>query len=205
MTTHASSDSESEAKHGRETIEAVLSNLTCPITQEFPYDPVMAGDGHLYEREAIVEHFERSDKSPMTNLSIDKKLFPVRHARDILEVILGTNAKNTSKNAQFESRVEDWRVGELKRQMVANHEALKFIREWRKQPSRVQERRLAALAKAWATLQSGGIHTKDIISDQRIVRAFVRHSASCKNKDECVVCLLWKRTASSAVCGDGHV
>lgn len=40
----------------------------CPITRELFKDPVMAKDGHTYERRAIQEHFRRnSTRSPMTN------------------------------------------------------------------------------------------------------------------------------------------
>jgi len=42
----------------------------CPITQALMEDPVQATDGRIYERTAILKWFERSAKSPMTNMRI---------------------------------------------------------------------------------------------------------------------------------------
>ncbi|KAK9816505.1 hypothetical protein WJX72_001230 [[Myrmecia] bisecta] len=41
--------------------------VTCPIEHEVYEDPVVAADGHTYERSAIAEWFSRHDTSPMTN------------------------------------------------------------------------------------------------------------------------------------------
>ena len=38
----------------------------CPITQELMSDPVLAADGHAYERQAILQWIERKATSPMT-------------------------------------------------------------------------------------------------------------------------------------------
>lgn len=35
----------------------ISNNLRCPITHELMKDPVMATDGHTYEREAIMKWF----------------------------------------------------------------------------------------------------------------------------------------------------
>ena len=45
--------------------------LACPITDEIMQDPVMAADGHTYERRAITEWFTRNDTSPITNAVLD--------------------------------------------------------------------------------------------------------------------------------------
>ena len=41
--------------------------LICPITQEIMTDPVIAADGHTYERRAILAWFIEHSTSPMTN------------------------------------------------------------------------------------------------------------------------------------------
>jgi len=46
----------------------------CPITGQPMKDPVVAADGHTYERIAIARWLETSDKSPLTGAIIDKKL-----------------------------------------------------------------------------------------------------------------------------------
>ena len=38
----------------------------CPITQELMSDPVIATDGHTYERKAILQWIERKATSPKT-------------------------------------------------------------------------------------------------------------------------------------------
>jgi hypothetical protein len=51
-------------------------NFLCPITNEVMDDPVVAADGHTYEREAIETWFRRRNTSPMTNQMIAPTLLP---------------------------------------------------------------------------------------------------------------------------------
>jgi hypothetical protein len=48
----------------------------CPITNEVMEDPVVAADGHSYEREAIETWFRGHNTSPMTNQVIPLTLLP---------------------------------------------------------------------------------------------------------------------------------
>jgi hypothetical protein len=41
-------------------------NLICPITLDVFRDPVLAGDGHVYERDAITQWIEQQGTSPLT-------------------------------------------------------------------------------------------------------------------------------------------
>jgi hypothetical protein len=41
-------------------------NLICPITHKIFQDPVLAGDGHVYERAAIVKWIQANGTSPIT-------------------------------------------------------------------------------------------------------------------------------------------
>ena len=41
--------------------------LLCPITKELLVDPVVAADGHTYERSAIEKWLTKRESSPMTN------------------------------------------------------------------------------------------------------------------------------------------
>jgi hypothetical protein len=51
-------------------------NLICPITNKIFQDPVLAGDGHVYERTAIVQWIREHGTSPITlePISIDDLL-----------------------------------------------------------------------------------------------------------------------------------
>jgi hypothetical protein len=42
----------------------------CPLTLDTMTDPVLAADGHTYEREAIANWFERNSTSPLTSLDL---------------------------------------------------------------------------------------------------------------------------------------
>jgi len=46
----------------------------CPITQDVMEDPVIAMDGHTYERKAIEEWLLTRDTSPMTNMTLPSKM-----------------------------------------------------------------------------------------------------------------------------------
>mmetsp|Transcript_36242 Transcript_36242/g.102121 ORF Transcript_36242/g.102121 Transcript_36242/m.102121 type:complete len:95 (+) Transcript_36242:3-287(+) len=47
-----------------------LRAFVCPITHDIMEDPVIAGDGHTYERRAIIRWLEHHDTSPTTNLQL---------------------------------------------------------------------------------------------------------------------------------------
>ena len=51
--------------------------FTCPITQELMQDPVVAADGHTYERAAIAEWIVRRTTSPKTGEALESMtIFP---------------------------------------------------------------------------------------------------------------------------------
>eukprot|EP00658_Telonema_sp_P-2_P080066 TRINITY_DN7895_c0_g1_i6.p1 TRINITY_DN7895_c0_g1~~TRINITY_DN7895_c0_g1_i6.p1 ORF type:complete len:518 (+),score=134.66 TRINITY_DN7895_c0_g1_i6:120-1673(+) len=47
------------------------ADFLCPITQDVMHDPVIAADGHSYERDAIVHWFVHRKSSPKTNKPLD--------------------------------------------------------------------------------------------------------------------------------------
>ncbi|MEW5305626.1 MAG: hypothetical protein WDW36_008156 [Sanguina aurantia] len=53
--------------------------LLCPITQEVMQDPVIAADGHCYERAAIANWLTNHDTSPMTNAPMAHKMLTPNH------------------------------------------------------------------------------------------------------------------------------
>jgi len=42
-------------------------SLMCPLTVEIFRNPVIAEDGHCYEREAIIQWLQKHNKSPLTD------------------------------------------------------------------------------------------------------------------------------------------
>jgi U-box domain len=60
--------------------------FTCPITLELMIDPVIASDGHTYERKDIEAWLASNNKSPKTNLPLpDKRLIPNIALRQIID------------------------------------------------------------------------------------------------------------------------
>jgi hypothetical protein len=57
--------------------EYIKKCLTCPISSNIFIDPVIAIDGHTYEREYIELWFSKSNNSPMTGEFLyTKQLYP---------------------------------------------------------------------------------------------------------------------------------
>ena len=52
----------------------------CPITMDVMHDPVLAMDGHSYERTAIEKWLRTSQKSPKTNALLPSKMLLLNHA-----------------------------------------------------------------------------------------------------------------------------
>jgi hypothetical protein len=55
-------------------INNVINIITCPISLQIFYDPVIANDGHTYEKFVIVEWLKKKKISPITNEKINDNL-----------------------------------------------------------------------------------------------------------------------------------
>ena len=55
----------------------------CPITQEIMNDPVLASDGHVYERAAISRCIQAGQPSPLTRQALSHELI-ASHAHKVL-------------------------------------------------------------------------------------------------------------------------
>merc|ERR1719421_1106095 len=63
--------------------DVVPQEFKCPITQEKMKDPVMASDGHSYERAALETHLMRSRTSPLDRSTITSH-FPNHNLRKLI-------------------------------------------------------------------------------------------------------------------------
>lgn len=74
--------------------EKQLDNLVCPISHQAFRDPVVASDGHTYELECLVRHFEmalrrnKAPKSPITNEALAPTVYRNRAARNTLDTLM---------------------------------------------------------------------------------------------------------------------
>ena len=111
-------DASPEKKH-KVALNAIAAELLCPITQALPVQPVMAEDGKIYERDAILAWFAEkagTATSPSTNEGIGTKLLPAVQARNTIESLIqsgaieGELAEAWQKNLEFEKRVKEMRA-----------------------------------------------------------------------------------------------
>ena len=67
----------------------IPAKYLCSITGQIMIDPVMAGDGYTYEREAIEQWLQTHDTSPRTNEKLDHKKLTANHDKrsEILEFL----------------------------------------------------------------------------------------------------------------------
>lgn len=66
----------------------------CPITQEIMIDPVVASDGHTYERKAIEMWLQSHNSSPMTGLQLtNKQLTPSHTLKSMICEFIDDNKK----------------------------------------------------------------------------------------------------------------
>lgn len=81
-----------------------------------PTDPVIAADGHIYERSAVEEWIAKGNgKSPKTNEPMDRKLLPAPHIRSMIERMVKSGALTGDKAEAWQARLaEEEEVRELR-------------------------------------------------------------------------------------------
>ena len=57
-------------------MSAPPSEIVCPLTSQVFVDPVIASDGHTYERSAITHHVTRGLQSPFDGSMLEDRFFP---------------------------------------------------------------------------------------------------------------------------------
>ena len=104
------------------TLDVMVDELLCPITQQLPVDPVLAEDGRVYDRKAIQEWIDKTKKlekartstsvlwqrtsneekvfvarSPSTNEKMGLKLTEAKHVRNTIEHLVKSGAVEDDK------------------------------------------------------------------------------------------------------------
>ena len=64
--------------------DLTVASFRCPITLDVIAEPVVAEDGHTYERNAIERWLQRKQTSPVTNLPMGLTLIPNRIYRSLI-------------------------------------------------------------------------------------------------------------------------
>ena len=78
--------------------------LKCPLTLDIFREPVIASDGHTYEKDAITEYLKSNQRSPMTRQPINENLIT---NRKILDVINDYYKKNQNENKKIKRQKDN--------------------------------------------------------------------------------------------------
>ena len=84
----ARTGAEDAGASGQKLASAVLSSVTCPISQALVVDPVMAEDGTIYERDQITKWLSSNNRSPVTNAAMGTRLVAAQNTRSLVESLL---------------------------------------------------------------------------------------------------------------------
>ena len=84
----ARTGAEDAGSSGQKLASAVLSSVTCPISQALVVDPVMAEDGAIYERDQITKWLSSNNRSPVTNAAMGARLVAAQNTRSLVESLL---------------------------------------------------------------------------------------------------------------------
>ena len=66
--------------------------LQCPISHEIMVDPVVAADGHTYEREALARWLSEKSSSPLTGQPMGTRMVPNHAVKSMIANLSSTSA-----------------------------------------------------------------------------------------------------------------
>ena len=92
-----------EGASGQKLASAVLSSVTCPISQALVVDPVMAEDGAIYERDQITKWLSSNNRSPVTNAAMGPRLVAAQNTRSLVESLLESESVDDDAAAAWHS------------------------------------------------------------------------------------------------------
>ena len=96
-----------QEKKLRKSINDVAADLVCPITQELPIEPVMAEDGKIYEKKAILEWLNRDATSPVTRARMGSRLLPAIQTRNTIEALVNSGAIGDELTTAWKQKLAD--------------------------------------------------------------------------------------------------
>ena len=96
-----------QEKKLRKSINDVAADLVCPITQELPIEPVMAEDGKIYEKKAILEWLSRDATSPVTRARMGTRLLPAIQTRNTIEALVKSGAIGDELTTAWKQKLAD--------------------------------------------------------------------------------------------------
>lgn len=96
-------------------IKEEMQHLLCPITQEIMTEPVVAADGHTYEKKAIEAWLYKNMTSPLTNLPLSTNtLIPNHLIKSLIVEYKEKNQENQEKNQENKEKNQESKEPEVK-------------------------------------------------------------------------------------------
>lgn len=151
-----------------------IEELICPITLALPVEPVIAEDGHIYERSAIERQFEHRHKSPMTNEPIGGRLLAVKHVTNILESFIRSGVVDDRLAEWKHARTELFLDSVLKNLLARGARAIVLLSAI---PMPLRKKMLVAHVRRCSTCEKCRICT-------RIRNKIVKHRRACSAPSE---------------------
>ena len=118
------------------TLDSMVDELLCPITQQLPVDPVMAEDGRVYDRKAIQEWIDKTKKleKARTSTSVlwqrtsnEEKVFvarsPSTNEKMGLKPTEAAQVRNTIEHLVKSGAVDDDKAEAVKKRLAAEKAA----------------------------------------------------------------------------------
>ena len=80
----------------------IPSEFLCPITNEVMKDPVIAFDGHTYERSKITDYLKQHSKSPVTGDAAEYSMvIPNKAMKKQIQAFLSANQHNLQESVEM--------------------------------------------------------------------------------------------------------
>ena len=84
--------------------DAIMSTITCPITQEIMIEPVQGSDGKTYEKEAIIRWLQHHGTSPETRQAMQISSLKENYA---IKYLIDQYNKNKSSISDSDQTIDD--------------------------------------------------------------------------------------------------
>lgn len=102
---------------GRPTRQRMeTEDFICPITRGFMVEPVYAADGRVYEKEALLEHFQscldnhRGIRSPITNEYMNDAVIPANHFSSLFHQLVEQKAFEKADMCEWKTRAAKYKL-----------------------------------------------------------------------------------------------
>ena len=110
------------------TLDGMVDELLCPITQQLPVDPVMAEDGRVYDLWAIKEWIEKTKtleevRKPQRPSNVFLARSPSTNEKMGLKLTEATQVRNTIEHLVKSGAVEDDKAEAVKKRLAAEKAA----------------------------------------------------------------------------------